>query len=106
MTERVGTYAEGDKHPPTSDLPQTGEAAREGKSPQVENLATLFASLAPRAVSVLVSLMQDEGQKPELRMKAAESILDRACGKSGGAAIGEGSGAVIVFEGELEKWSR
>lgn len=105
MTERVGTHAESDKRPPTGDLPQTGEAAREGGSPQAENLAALFASLAPRAVSVLVSLMQDEGQKPELRMKAAESILDRACGKSGGAPP-DGSSAVIVFEGELEKWSR
>ena len=35
------------------------------------------------AVEVIVSLMQDSGLKPELRLKAAESILDRIGGKSG-----------------------
>ena len=35
------------------------------------------------AVEVIVSLMQDSGLKPELRLKAAESILDRIGGKNG-----------------------
>ena len=69
-------------------------------------LGALLGSLAPQALGVLVSLMQDTGQKPELRMKAAESILDRLCGKSGLPASGEGSGGTIRFEGELEEWSR
>lgn len=69
-------------------------------------LGALLGSLAPQALGVLVSLMQDTGQKPELRMKAAESILDRACGKSGVLSAGEGSGGVVRFEGELEEWSR
>lgn len=58
------------------------------------------------AVEVIVSLMQDSGLKPELRLKAAESILDRIGGKSGSLEVsGEGIGAVR-FEGVLEEWSR
>lgn len=62
---------------------------------------------AESAVAVLVALMQDEGQKPELRMKAAESILDRACGKAGTkeSAVGE-TPVEVRFEGVLEEWSR
>ena len=58
------------------------------------------------AVEVIVSLMQDSGLKPELRLKAAESILDRIGGKNGNLeGSGEGIGAVR-FEGVLEEWSR
>ena len=64
---------------------------------------------AADAVAVLVTLMRDTTQKPELRMKAAESILDRACGKAIAAKDAEAPPtppAVILFEGELEEWSR
>ncbi|MBR7112270.1 MAG: hypothetical protein IKC75_05070 [Clostridia bacterium] len=57
------------------------------------------------AVEVIVSLMEDKEVKPELRLKAAESILDRISGKNAleGGTSGGGS---IVFEGVLEEWSR
>ncbi len=80
--------------------------AENGERPSATEPRLLLESLAPEALGVLASLMQDTGQKPELRMKAAESILDRACGKSGLASSGEGGGMVIRFEGELEEWSR
>ncbi|MBR2010781.1 MAG: hypothetical protein IKA06_03435 [Clostridia bacterium] len=58
------------------------------------------------AVEVIVSLMQDSDLKPELRLKAAESILDRIGGKNGSLeGSGEGAGTVR-FEGVLEEWSR
>ena len=57
------------------------------------------------AVEVIVSLMQDSGVKPELRLKAAESILDRVCGKNAVQPSGDGE-AVVRFEGVLEEWSR
>lgn len=66
--------------------------------------ALLLAS-GRAAVEVLVSLMQDDGVKPELRLKAAESILDRASGKGALPEGGEGM-ATVRFEGELEGWSR
>ena len=67
----------------------------------------LLREAGATAVAVIVSLMNDTENKPELRLKAAESILDRACGKTG-AALFEGGEAVgvIRFEGELEQWSR
>ena len=56
---------------------------------------------------MLVALMRDEGQKPELRMKAAESILDRVCGKSGSAPVsGDSLPDSVRFEGVLEEWSQ
>ena len=58
------------------------------------------------AVGVIVALMQNEELKPELRLKAAESILDRLSGKASIAEAGGEAGGVIKFEGELEEWSR
>ena len=72
-----------------------------------EEVRRILGSNAPEAVAFLVEIMRDEAPKPELGMKAAESILDRALGKTAAFTpdTGEGSG-VIRFEGELEKWSR
>ena len=70
----------------------------------------LLAREVPQAIALLSRLMCDEEQKPELRMKAAESILDRVCGKPSTAALtGTSSGReeiAVRFEGELEQWSR
>ena len=67
----------------------------------------LLRDAGATAVAVIVSLMNDTQNKPELRLKAAESILDRACGKTGLSFLEGGEGAgVIRFEGELEAWSR
>ena len=59
-------------------------------------------------MAVLVALMQDEGQQPELRMKAAESILDRVCGKAASTAPSgtESAPISVSFEGVLEEWSK
>ena len=73
-----------------------------------ERTRQLLAEQTPHAVAVLVCLMQDAEQKPELRMKAAESILDRVCGKAGtggGIVGGESAPTVVRFEGCLEEWS-
>ena len=76
----------------------------------IEEVRRLLAARTPEAVAVLVEIMQDEGQKPELRMKAAESILDRACGKATAAgSAGEDAATAprtVIFEGVLEEWSK
>ena len=77
------------------------KAARDGDA-LPENVRALLAAHSTDALMVLVSLMNDTGQKPELRIKAAESVLDRA---TGGIALAGGA-AVISFEGDLEQWSR
>jgi hypothetical protein len=80
-------------------------ARKREQKPEVIRAALLCG--AETAVAVLLSLMQNEEYKPELRMKAAESILDRVLGK--GTATGEDKqeGAQLLrFEGVLEEWSR
>ena len=80
----------------------------EGKT-AAARMRQILSERTPEALDFLVSIMRDEGQKPELRMKAAESILDRACGKATSAQPTEAPApppAVIVFEGELSEWSR
>ena len=82
---------------------------RAEKNSAATQLRQLLAERVPEAVSFLLQIMRDEGQKPELRMKAAESILDRACGTATTALSGEESAPVpieISFEGVLEEWSR
>ena len=71
-----------------------------------ERVRELLLKRAEAAVELLLSLMQNEELKPEIRMKAAESILDRACGKG---AVGEPKAEgvqTVRFEGVLEEWSR
>lgn len=85
--------------------------ARERKSEKqgaAERTLRLLGESSAEAVGVLLALMRDSEQKPELRMKAAESILDRVCGKAGShAPAGEESGTLSVrFEGVLEEWSQ
>ncbi len=81
----------------------SGERTEKGRSPSA---AELLMTSGAAAVQVIVSLMQDRDLKPELRLKAAESILDRLSGKG---TLAEPSGDAcgsIRFEGELEEWSR
>ena len=82
---------------------------RESKSSlAAEQLRGVLAGCAREAVEVLAQIMRDDGQKAELRMKAAESILDRACGKATAAQPAEATQSppvTVVFQGELEEWS-
>ena len=79
------------------------------KDSAVLEMRRLLAERIPDAVAFLLQIMQDDTQKPELRMKAAESILDRACGKASTAQSAEAGAPApisISFEGVLEEWSR
>jgi hypothetical protein len=74
-------------------------------SSEVTGARDLLLSSGAAAVEVIVSLMQDREVKPELRLKAAESILDRISGKNALEGGGDAGGS-IAFEGVLEEWSR
>ena len=82
--------------------------ARNERRGAAEKTRKLLGKSAEEAVAVLVGLMRDENQKPELRIKAAENILDRVCGKAGSTAPagGESIPECVRCEGELEEWSR
>lgn len=81
---------------------------KKSESGAAEKTRLLLGKSAADAVAVLVTLMRDEAQKPELRMKAAESILDRVCGKAGGTAAAPTDALPdhVRFEGVLEEWSQ
>lgn len=82
-------------------------AARSEQSVAKE-MHRLLGRHAADAVEVLLTLMRDEGQKPELRVKVAESVLDRVWGKAGGNAgvvVNEQPCSTVSFEGVLEEWS-
>ena len=85
-----------------------GSRTRGKALPAAEKTRKLLGKSAADAVAVLIMLMQDSSQKSELRMKAAESILDRVCGKAGstGSVPSEAIPDCVRFEGELEEWSR
>ncbi len=85
-----------------------GSRTRGKAIPAAEKTRKLLGKSAAEAVAVLLALMRDPSQKAELRMKAAESILDRVCGKAGSVASapGESIPDCVRFEGELEEWSR
>ena len=85
-----------------------GSKTRTERRGAAEKTRKLLGKSAEEAVAVLVGLMLDENQKPELRIKAAENILDRVCGKAGSTAPtgGESVPECVRFEGELEEWSR
>jgi hypothetical protein len=85
-----------------------GSRARGKAIGAAEKTRKLLGKSAAEAVAILVALMRDEAQKPELRMKAAESILDRVCGKAGStpSSTGDVIPDCVRFEGELEAWSR
>lgn len=76
------------------------------KKPAQEKLREQLSSRAEDAMEVLLSLMQDETQKPELRMKAAESVLDRVLGKGAAGETKQDAPVTLRFEGVLEEWSR
>lgn len=81
---------------------------RDAAALATEQMRSILAERTPEAVAFLVEIMRDEGQKPELRMKAAESILDRACGKATAAQPVESKPTppmTVIFQGELEEWS-
>ena len=84
-------------------------ARRKRNAPSVAEATLRFlGERAEEAVEVLVELMRDTQQKSELRMKAAESILDRVCGKAsstGGGVMEEAPPVSLKFEGVLEEWS-
>ncbi len=83
-------------------------AGNESARRTAEEVRRLLSAHAPEAVAFLVAIMRDGEQKPELRMKAAESVLDRACGKVTTAVAEQAVAppATVLFEGVLEEWSR
>ena len=74
------------------------------KKPQ--NVQEMLRLATPEAVRLLVKVMRDEDVKPELRVKCAESIMEKAYGKGTQAAAKDLNGSVVIaLEGELADYA-
>ena len=80
--------------------------ARRKRLQTPEEIRAYLLGCSGEAVEVLMGLMKDTELKPEVRMKVAEAILDRAFGKGMAADTGGDTPSTLRFEGVLDDWSR
>lgn len=60
-----------------------GESGNPSGRPKVPTeVKEILKAAAPGAAKLLVEMVADEAQKPELRIKCAETVLDRVYGKA------------------------
>lgn len=71
------------KKPPTSTTFRKGQTGNPKGRPKVPTeVKEILKAAAPGAAKLLVEMVADETQKPELRIKCAETVLDRVYGKA------------------------
>ena len=59
-----------------------GQSGNPGGRPKMsEDVREMLKAATPKAVRLLVSVMDDDGQKTALRMDAAKTIIERVYGK-------------------------
>ena len=59
-----------------------GQSGNPGGRPKMsEDVREMLKAATPKAVKLLVSVMDDDGQKAALRMDAAKTIIERVYGK-------------------------
>lgn len=83
-----------------------GESGNPSGRPKVPTeVKEILKAAAPGAAKLLVEMVADEAQKPELRIKCAETVLDRVYGKAVQPIDGEMDSVVrFVLEGDAEKY--
>ena len=60
-----------------------GQSGNPGGRPKVpEEIKEAFKAAAPEALDLLLKLMRDEKEKSEIRVRCAETVLDRGYGKA------------------------
>lgn len=69
---KTGQFAKGQSGNP-SGRPKRSEV-------EVETIAAM-SELAPRAVEVMREVLDDKDASPSIRLRCAESILERVCGR-------------------------
>lgn len=94
------------KKPPTSTTFRKGQTGNPKGRPKVPTeVKEILKAAAPGAAKLLVEMVADETQKPELRIKCAETVLDRVYGKAVQPIDGEMDSVVrFVLEGDAEKY--
>ena len=60
-----------------------GQSGNPGGRPKVpEEIKEAFKAAAPEALELLLKFMRDKKEKSEIRVKCAETVLDRGYGKA------------------------
>lgn len=71
-----------------------------------QEIKDMLQAAAPDAVQLLIDTMQDETEKTDLRVRCAETILERVYGKNPQPIEGNVESTIrIVMEGDLEAYS-
>lgn len=76
-----------------------------GRKRLPEDVKALFQAAAPEAVRLLIETMENPEVKPELRVRCAETILERVYGKNPQPIAVENTAVQIVLEGDLREYS-
>lgn len=77
-----------------------------GRKQMSQEIKDMLQAAAPDAVQLLIDTMQDETEKTGLRVRCAETILERVYGKNPQPIEGNVESTIrIVMEGDLEAYS-
>ena len=67
----------------------------------------MLKAAVPDAVQLLIDTMLDEDAKTELRVKCAETIIDRVHGKATQPIEGDLAGGIVITLGDgLQEWAK
>ena len=81
MAESSGESSEKKRRGPGRPF-KPGQSGNPGGRPKIsDDVREMLKAATPKAVRLLVSVMDDDGQKTALRMDAAKTIIERVYGK-------------------------
>ncbi len=78
-----------------------------GRPKVPDEIKRMLKAAAPDAVQLLIDTMLDENAKQDLRLKCAESVLERVYGKAAQPIEGDLSGGIVITLGDgLQEWAK
>lgn len=91
----------------TTGVPfKKGESGNPGGRPKVpEEVKEMLRAAAPQAVQLLVDTLNNDKVKTDLRIKCAETLLDRAYGKATQPIEGNMDNKVKIVMGGASKYA-
>lgn len=85
---------------------EKGQSGNPGGRPKVsEDVKTMLKAAAPEAVKLLTETMKDEKVKTDLRIRCAETIMDRVYGKAVQPIEGSVDNKVEIVLGGASKYA-
>ena len=92
--DKAGRFVKGKSGNPGGRKPMDGETKK------------ILEDAAPEAAQMLVAMMNNAAVNPQVRIKAAETILDRVYGKPTQAIEGEIDNVIEIKMGGASKYAR